>query len=313
MTRSGLDFDEFTAHHQVACSVLLPTIKVSPQPRFTVPAFKGDLGQSIHIGRSTSSSPATLLQARPDSTDRLDTLAATLAERVCPSFQLGPVPSPRPVTPPLYAGKGNSSVDLPNLGANASNSIADDQRNRMRSLLSGAQSNSGLSPAATFGSHPQGSASPSVPASAGSAISPIPRSAAAFPPPKVQDITRTQEIEQSQKLQEEQGQQIDQLNSVLGPYSPSGKVPGLWDSNNADYFPDDFDLFLDSNAYHTDGPTNDFDFGTGANDAVHFDPLNDPPPTHDFGGGGLNHGSRIMETNTPGLVLMEPRRLLART
>ncbi|KAK8872420.1 HSF-type DNA-binding protein [Apiospora arundinis] len=198
------------------------------------------------------------------------------------------------------AGKGNSSVDLPNLGANASNSMTDDQRNRMLSLISGAQSNSGPSPAATFGSHPQGSASPSVPASAGSAISPILRSAAAFPPPNVQEMTRTQEeIEQLQKLQEEQSQQIDQLNSVLGPYSPSGNIPGLEDSNNATYFPDHFDLFLDCNAYHTDGPTNDFDFGAGANDDVHIDPLSDPLPTHDFGRGGLNEGSRIMESNTP--------------
>ncbi|KAK8107480.1 Heat shock factor protein [Apiospora kogelbergensis] len=198
------------------------------------------------------------------------------------------------------AGKGNSSVDLPNLGANASNSMTDDQRSRMLSLISGAQSNSGSSPAATFGSHHQGSASPSVPASTGTAISPILRSAAAFPPPNVQEMSRTEEeIIQLKKLQEEQSQHIDHLNSMLGPYSPSGKIPGLEDPNNSSYFPDDFDLFLDSSAYHADGPTNDFDFGTGANDPVPFDPLNEPLPTHDFGVGGLNDGSRIMETNTP--------------
>ncbi|KAK7980927.1 aldehyde dehydrogenase [Apiospora arundinis] len=165
------------------------------------------------------------------------------------------------------AGKGNSSVDLPNLGANASNSMTDDQRNRMLSLISGAQSNSGSSPTATFASHPQGSASPSVPPSTGSAISPYSPVSGGIP-----------------------------TAQRPGDDPPSGKIPGLEDPNNASYFPDDFDLFLDptayhtdSNAYHTDGPTNDFD----------FDPLSEPLPTHDFGGGGLNDGSRIMETNTP--------------
>ncbi|KAK7948554.1 uncharacterized protein PG986_009440 [Apiospora aurea] len=195
------------------------------------------------------------------------------------------------------AGKGNSSVDLPNLGANASNSMTDDQRNRMLSLISGAQSNNGSSPTATYNNHPQGSASPPVPASTGSAISPILRSAAAFPPPNVQEMARTQEeIDQLQKLQEEQSQHIDQLQNMLGPYSPSGKIPGIDDSNTS-YFDEGMDFFLDPNAFHNE--TNDFDFGNATNDAVNFDPLTEPLPTHDFGGGGLNEGSRIMETNTP--------------
>lgn len=197
------------------------------------------------------------------------------------------------------AGKGNNSVDLPNLGANASNSMTDDQRNRMLSLISGAQSSNGSSPAATFGNQPQGSTSP-VPASAGGAISPILRSAAAFPPPNIQEMTRTQdEIDQLQKLQEEQSQHIDQLQSMLGPYSPSGKIPGIEDPNNTSYFDEGMDFFLDPNAFHGDGPTNDFDFGPTSADPVNFDPLNDPLPHHDFGTGGLNDGSRIMETNTP--------------
>ncbi|KAK8006720.1 HSF-type DNA-binding protein [Apiospora marii] len=197
------------------------------------------------------------------------------------------------------AGKGNNSVDLPNLGANASNSMTDDQRNRMLSLISGAQSNNGSSPTASYGNQPQGSASP-VPASTGSAISPILRSAAAFPPPNVQEMTRTQdEIDQLQKLQEEQSQHIDQLQSMLGPYSPSGKIPGIEDPNNTSYFDEGMDFFLDPNAFHGDGPTNDFDFGPTSADPVSFDPLNDPLPHHDFGVGGLNDGSRIMETNTP--------------
>ena len=48
------------------------------------------------------SSPATLLQTRPDSTDPFIGLTATLADRLCPSRPLASAPTSRPATPPSY-------------------------------------------------------------------------------------------------------------------------------------------------------------------------------------------------------------------
>ncbi|KAI1210694.1 uncharacterized protein F4807DRAFT_459535 [Annulohypoxylon truncatum] len=201
---------------------------------------------------------------------------------------------------------GNVSVDLPNVAAATSATLTNDQRNRMLSIMSGHNSTaptpvSVTSPPVSADPHPSPMGVPSAgsvpPTTTRNSMSPIMPSTL---PPSIQRISQTQEeLEQLQRLQTEQSQKLEDLNHILGPLSPSGRIPGLDDSNA--YFDDNIDLnqFIDSNAYSTDpGVGGDFDFDTShfANSAPAFDW--NPDGTTEFAGDALNAG-RIVETNTP--------------
>ncbi|CAJ2511279.1 Uu.00g069040.m01.CDS01 [Anthostomella pinea] len=210
-----------------------------------------------------------------------------------------------------HAGKtGNTPIDLSNVAANTSMNMTNDQRNRMLSIMSGGRTSafqtptpSAASPAAPT---PTGTAAnnPGVPlggdlpdANKSSSLSPIMPSAQ---PPSIQRIAQNaEELERLQRLQHEQSQNLDDLSQMLGPLSPSGRIPGL-DESNA-YFGDDIDLsqYLDPNAYTADGTGNDFNFDTPAfDDSANLDW--NPDMTH-FGGGlgDSPNAGRVVETNTP--------------
>ena len=100
-----LDVDELAARYQLAYPEFLPIQLTTRdlQPRFAAPVPASELIQPIlNVGESASSDSATLLQARPDSTDNLGSLTATLARQLCTSHQLSNVASPEQVTTWLY-------------------------------------------------------------------------------------------------------------------------------------------------------------------------------------------------------------------
>ncbi|KAI1488842.1 hypothetical protein F5X96DRAFT_680166 [Biscogniauxia mediterranea] len=225
------------------------------------------------------------------------------------------------------AGKtGNAAMDLPNVAARTSATLTNDQRNRMLSIMSGGQHNTPPTPgppvtspiaptptdtnigtpAVTNGNLPATNTRTS--------LSPIMSS---IVPPSVQRMSQTsEELEQLQRLQQEQTQKLEDLNSLLGPLSPSGRIPGLDDPNA--YFGDDIDIsqYLDPTAYSADGAGNDFSFDTSTfNDNTNLD-WN--PDIVDYGTGGVSTGvattnggldsSRIVETTTPSHKSPSPAR-----
>ncbi|KAK8093112.1 uncharacterized protein PG998_014513 [Apiospora kogelbergensis] len=104
-TRTELDYDEFTARYEIVYPGFTPIelTAINPQPRFTSHTSKPDLSHLLlNFGAPMLSSPATLLQTRPDSTDPFIGLTATLADRLCPSRPLASAPTSRPATPPSY-------------------------------------------------------------------------------------------------------------------------------------------------------------------------------------------------------------------
>ncbi|KAI1139513.1 hypothetical protein F5Y05DRAFT_325250 [Hypoxylon sp. FL0543] len=166
---------------------------------------------------------------------------------------------------------GNVAVDLPKVAAHTSATLTNDQRNRMLSIMSGHNSVATTTPASSVTSPPV-SAEPR-PAAVGLApnggvpppsgrrsLSPILPTAV---PPSIQRISQTEEeLEYLHRMQTEQAQKLEDLNHLLGPLSPSGRIPGLDESTG--YFDDNIDLnqYIDSNAFSADGSGNDFDFDT---------------------------------------------------
>ncbi|KAI1498622.1 hypothetical protein F5X99DRAFT_431604 [Biscogniauxia marginata] len=208
---------------------------------------------------------------------------------------------------------GNAAIDLPNVAAHTAATLTNDQRNRMLSIMSGGQHSTSPTPVPTATS-PIAPAMPADASPVNPAISPGGNMAnpnarmslspimPSIIPPSIQRMTQTkEELEQLHRLQHEQAQKLEDLNSLLGPLSPSGRIPGLDDPNA--YFGDDIDIsqYLDPNAYSADGAANDFSFDASTfNDAPNLD-WN--PDIVDYGsggagGGGLDPGHGI-ETNTP--------------
>lgn len=209
------------------------------------------------------------------------------------------------------AGKtGNAPIDLSNVAANTAVNMTNDQRNRMLSIMSGVQGSAAPTPTSTaspsaapiVASSPCTLGAPAaenrVSANLPTSLSPSMTSAV---PPSIQRMNETEEeLEQLQRLQKEQTQKLEDLSTLLGPLSPSGRIPGLGETT--DYFTDDIDInqYLDSNIYTNDGGNGDFNFdSTTFNDTANLDWH---PEITDFAGGtGANklEPGRVVETNTP--------------
>jgi heat shock transcription factor len=113
-----------------------------------------------------------------------------------------------------------------------------------------------VSPAPAPASAPADNAAPP-------SLSPIMRSPQMAPPSLHQISTNQIDLDQLQRLQSEQDAKIHELGEMLGPLSPSGRIPGLDDSNDG-YFDGpnvDLDQYFDSNAF-----LNDAHFGTDGDD-----------------------------------------------
>ncbi|KAG6222562.1 hypothetical protein E4U26_005202 [Claviceps purpurea] len=193
-----------------------------------------------------------------------------------------------------------SGMDLPeatDLVNNVPHNLSQDQRNTLADLMGG-QNATALSvspvPAATSPgpssapgqnvplsrhqpSAPSPSNIPSPPSRSQAArVSPAPVSPAAMPsmspimrspqmvPPSLGQISTNQiDLDQLQRLQLEQDAKIHELSELLGPLSPSGRIPGLGDTQAAYFDPPNVDLdqFFDSNAFLHDNT-----FGTDGTD-----------------------------------------------
>ncbi|CAK7568085.1 MAG: Heat shock transcription factor [Sporothrix epigloea] len=176
-----------------------------------------------------------------------------------------------------------NAIDLLETAANTPVNMSTDQRNRVLSLMSTqgsldqqhlqqqpmrqyAQPMNGVRDAPTQmpitipATSPSPSTIPGMPAGGSASVSPIMRHVKAASPPSLQDISNTQaEIEALQRLQDQQNAKISGLSQLLGPLSPSGRVPGIGGDTgsmtgaNASSMPSPgyFDLgqYLDSNAF----------------------------------------------------------------
>ncbi len=176
---------------------------------------------------------------------------------------------------------GNSpAIDLPEMAANTPASMSNDQRNKMLSIMSGRASMASPSGSnAANPSHPaasMASGGPNMPAAAAAAagrpssLSPILPS---MLPPSLHDISLTQdEIDTLQRMQRDQNVKIEGLSSLLGPLSPSGRIPGIDANGNPtqSYFGDNVDLdqYLDTDAYGGDMTFGAGDYGAGVGGGV---------------------------------------------
>ncbi|KAI6378090.1 hypothetical protein MCOR25_002335 [Pyricularia grisea] len=216
-----------------------------------------------------------------------------------------------------------TDIDLPDIAAKTPVTLSSDQRNQMLNLMASQatapQSASSIPataspmPATTAATSPQtipamqqrqhqqratpppapnrtASGLVSSPANSTLGASP-PRSLSPLmssmpPPPSLHDITMTQEeLDNLQRLQDDQKHKIDEISHFLAPLSPSGRVPGVDEAGNpttvspgasGSYFPDmtdnmDIEQFLDSSAFGTfdasgtGGSADDFNFSLDAN------------------------------------------------
>ena len=222
------------------------------------------------------------------------------------------------------AVNNSSGLDLPGVAAKTPASMSDDQRAQMLNIMAGSNP-----------SAPVGTAN-GIPAASPAASIPAPTSPPVLPPslslspnlsslqmPSLHEIQSTQaELDALQRLQTQQADHIDALTHLLGPLSPSGRIPGLDEHGNPNtsYFDNvDYDQFIHPNAFsdpvfdtsgldgmgipsHADGT--DFNFsldGSGAGDFMHG-AADGSMQAEDAGAGGFQPG-RVFETtsatNTP--------------
>ncbi|KAL0941105.1 HSF-type DNA-binding protein [Colletotrichum truncatum] len=175
-----------------------------------------------------------------------------------------------------------SSIDLPEVVNNTPVTMSNDQRNKMLNIMAGRTSTPSAAPPSA---KPSVSASPnppaprvsptpdapSVPTTAGLSLSPIMGSAE--PPPSLQQINFNQaDLAALQRMQEEQAAKLDHLSSMLGPLSPSGRIPGIDESGGVTqsngYFGNDIDLdqFLNADAFQGEDAYSGVNFGGDGTD-----------------------------------------------
>lgn len=162
-----------------------------------------------------------------------------------------------------------SGIDLPTLAAKSTPSMNTEQRDQLISMMASqpnpqSPSMSSPTPSVTVASTPGLHSS-------GLSLSPI---LASIPPPNLHEYQAVQsEIENLQRMTESQQGTINHLNSMLGPLSPSGRIPGLdLDGNPAGgYFnnagnvsPFNVNDFINENAFGEPAFNNDFGVNDGA-------------------------------------------------
>ncbi|KAG5979320.1 hypothetical protein E4U55_005307 [Claviceps digitariae] len=182
-----------------------------------------------------------------------------------------------------------SGLDLPeaaDLVANAPHNLSHDQRNKLVDMMGASPTPAQSQPqpqrqhqhhrphqlpvtspanAPPLASRPKTASASPAPADATSmpSMSPILRSPQMAPPSLNQINSNQVDLDQLQRLQSEQDAKIHELSELLGPLSPSGRIPGLGDASDGYFDPPNVDLdqFFDSNAF-----LNDTTFGTDGTD-----------------------------------------------
>jgi len=211
------------------------------------------------------------------------------------------------------AGGGTSGIDLPDVASKTPATMTQEQRSKMLNIMAGqASSGSGSNPNTARPT----SAPPVPPSQTSSSASPNMSLSPAFPelnPPSMYEIRHTQaELEALQQMQIDQAAKLEELSAILGPLSPSGRIPGVDESGNTTGFFDnvDYDQFLNPTALNDLNYNEDFSIaGAAANtDGNDFNFSLDAPhdaatgATHGQTGDGLDPG-RVVEyasgNNTP--------------
>ncbi len=224
------------------------------------------------------------------------------------------------------AVNNSSGLDLPDVAAKTPASMSDDQRAQMLNIMAGSNP-SAPAPVGTANGMPAASPAASIPAPTSPPVLPpnlsLSPNLSSLQMPSLHAIQSTQaELDALQRLQTQQADQIDALTHLLGPLSPSGRIPGLDEHGNPNtgYFDTvDYDQFIHPNAFsdqgfdtsgldgmgipgHADGT--DFNFsldGAGAGDFMHG-AADGSVQAEDVGAGGFQPG-RVFETtsatNTP--------------
>lgn len=178
------------------------------------------------------------------------------------------------------AGGGTSGIDLPDVAAKTPATMSHEQRSKMLNIMAGQASSSGSAtpvqaqaPAATNRptSAPPAPPMPPAPAKAETSASPNMSLSPVFPemqPPSIYEIRHTQdEIDALQQMQIDQAAKLEELSNLLGPLSPSGRIPGVDETGNPPgYFDNiDFDSFLEPSALNDLNYNGDFSGGTAGN------------------------------------------------
>ncbi|KAL2265499.1 hypothetical protein VTJ83DRAFT_6599 [Remersonia thermophila] len=179
------------------------------------------------------------------------------------------------------------AFDLPEVAAKTPASMSDDQRAQMLNIMARSSNASVPATAATVAVPSPAVSVPAVPStpvnpniaslSLSSGLSPIPTM------PFTQEIQNTEaQLEALQRLQSDQAEQIDALTQMLGPLSPSGRIPGLDEHGNpnTNYFDSvDFNEFVNPTAFGDQNfDAGDLD-GIGAADGSDFNFSLDGPST----------------------------------
>jgi heat shock transcription factor len=201
----------------------------------------------------------------------------------------------------------SSGLDLPEaaeLVANAPNALSNDQRNKLVNFMTSQTSSAGTTPSIPTTSAPQvnmaamsprASMSPPVMDNQSApSLSPIMRSPQ-MPPPSLHQINANQlDLNQLQRLQNEQDAKISELGELLGPLSPNGRIPGLEETGDTYFDAPNVDLeqYFNSDAFLNDG--------TFPGDGTDFNFHIDPDGNNGLGNDGhTNKNGSKMNTPSP--------------
>ncbi|KAF6810592.1 HSF-type DNA-binding protein [Colletotrichum sojae] len=188
----------------------------------------------------------------------------------------------------------SSGIDLPEMVNNTPATMSNDQRNKMLNIMAGRTSTpaSNATPSVKPSASPRPPApsvsasaeAPPMPSTSGLSLSPIMEAAPS--PPRLQQISNhNADAAALRRMQEEQALRLEHIASMLGPLSPSGRIPGIDENGNVNhqmeengnvnhqgsYFGGDLDMeqFLNPDAFQVDdafpgvnfnGDGNDFNF-----------------------------------------------------
>ncbi|KAM0277033.1 hypothetical protein ACHAQH_006163 [Verticillium albo-atrum] len=178
-----------------------------------------------------------------------------------------------------------AGVDLPDVVNNTPTTMTNDQRQQMLNNMmaqSSEQPSSGIPPAAA-----PNTSTPSFPTAnaADSSLKGAPPNFSLSPVmgsnpqlPSLSSINyNSEELDALRRMSQDNNDKIHHLQSMLGPLSPSGRIPGLDESDNTNNYFDngaidaglDLDQYLDSDAFNDTGPFSNLDFN--AANAPEFD------------------------------------------
>ncbi|KAH6702249.1 hypothetical protein VD0002_g1337 [Verticillium dahliae] len=213
----------------------------------------------------------------PDNTNSPDYLAQELKSN--------PHESMMKIIQDTNANNNTTGVDLPDVVANTPTTMTNDQRQQMLNNMmaqTSEQPSSGIPAAAGPNTSTPSFPSANISDSASKAPAPdfslSPVMGSNPQPPSLSSINyNSEELDALRRMSQDNTDKIHHLQSMLGPLSPSGRIPGLDESDNTNNYFDngaidaglDLDQYLDSDAFNDTGPFSGLDFN--AANAPEFD------------------------------------------